>query len=377
MARRARKPAAPGPRSLVALVVLALVASLATIVVAPLPAQAAGTVLFQNSFANSTVNGTGTVTMPTSISGTNAACLTAGGNTTTGPIYSCAGNGDSSGSGKLRLTNSSTNQVGGIFGSQSFPSSSGLDVTFNSYQWGGGGADGMAFMLAAIDPANPAAPASIGASGGSLGYSTTGGVDGLNNAYLGVGLDVFGNFSGTPFQGSGCTNAPNITSQTAGAVVVRGPGNKRVGYCGLTTTYNGNANSKLTLRAGTRAASQVPVQVLINPTAAAFTSATGVTVSPGTYKVTATPVGGTVKTLSGNLPTVAAGLYPSASWLNPNGVPKQLAFAFAGATGSVTDATRSTTSRCSPSTRCHGFRSPPRATAPPPPRRATRSPTTP
>ncbi|MEP7089199.1 MAG: putative Ig domain-containing protein, partial [Nocardioidaceae bacterium] len=325
-------------RSLALLVVVAMLASLAAVVVLPAsPAAALGTTLFSNSFANSTVSGgIGTVTVPTSISGTNAACLTAKGNTSTGPLLSCPGNIDIVGSGKLRLTNSSTNQVGGVFGLDSFPSSSGLDVTFNTYQWGGGAADGMAFMLAAVDPANPASPPSIGPSGGSLGYSPAGSVKGLPNAYLGVGVDVFGNFSSTGFQGTGCTNVLNITSQTPGAVVVRGPGNGSVGYCGLATTFTGSG--KLTLRAATRAASLVPVQVLINPTGTAFTSTSGVAVPAHSYKVVTTAAGGsTASTISGTLPTVAAGLYPSASWLNTSGVPKQLAFAFVGSTGSVTD----------------------------------------
>jgi len=128
----------------------------------PVVANAAGTVLFQNSFANRTVDGTGTVTVPTPTSGTNAVCLTASGNTATLPVLSCAGASDAQGSGKLRLTPSGTNQVGGVFGATSFPTSNGLDLTFTSYQWGGGAADGIAFMLGAVDPANPAAPAIIG-----------------------------------------------------------------------------------------------------------------------------------------------------------------------------------------------------------------------
>ncbi|MEV5968235.1 putative Ig domain-containing protein [Kribbella sp. NPDC051952] len=300
-------------------------------------ANAAGTVLFENLFNNRTVDGTGTVTVPSPTSGTNVACLSAAGNSATLPLLSCAGSTDPQGSGKLRLTNSTTNQVGGVFGQTSFPTSNGLDVTFTSYQWGGGNADGIAFLLAAVDPANPASATRIGPSGGSLGYSPAGSIGGLPNAYLGVGLDVFGNFSATGFQGTGCTNAPNIVNQAAGAVVVRGPGNGLVGYCGLTTTSDGTLASKSILRAATRAASAVPVQVLINPTGAAFTSDSGVTVAAGTYKVVVTPVGQATKTLSGPLPSVAAGLYPSSSWLGANGVPKQLSFGFVGSTGSVTD----------------------------------------
>ena len=51
-----------------------------------------------------------------------------------------------------------TTQEGGVFASTSVPTSQGLDVTFNSYQYGGTGADGMAFVLAAVNPANPVIP---------------------------------------------------------------------------------------------------------------------------------------------------------------------------------------------------------------------------
>ncbi|RFA10366.1 hypothetical protein B7R54_14985 [Subtercola boreus] len=332
MSRHAR----PRGRALAIIAAIALAVS-TVVVVTPLSATAAGTVLFQNSFANRTVDGTGSVTVPTPTNGTNAICLTASGNSATLPLLSCPGTSDAQGAGKLRMTNATGNQIGGVFGETSFPTSNGLDVTFNTYQWGGGSADGMAFMLSAIDPANPAAPTAIGPGGGSLGYSPAGSVKGLPNAYLGVGLDVFGNFSSTGFQGTGCTNVPNITASVAGAVVVRGPGNNLAGYCGLTTTYTGSPSSRVALHTSTRAASAVPVQVLINPTSSAFASTTGVSVDAGTYKVVVTPVGGATKTLTGPLPTVAAGVYPSTSWLNSAGVPRQLGFAFVGSTGSVTD----------------------------------------
>ncbi|TDW24390.1 DUF7507 domain-containing protein [Kribbella kalugense] len=323
-------------RPLILALTLALLCTTLAIVTTS-TAGAAGTVLFENLFNNRTVDGTGTVTVPSSTNGTNVACLSAAGNSATLPLLSCAGSADLQGFGKLRLTNSTTNQVGGVFGQTSFPTSNGLDVTFTSYQWGGNNADGIAFLLAAVDPANPASATRIGPSGGSLGYSPAGSIGGLPNAYLGVGLDVFGNFSATAFQGTGCTNAPNITSTTPGAVVVRGPGNGLAGYCGLTTTSDGTTASKVILRAAIRAVSAVPVQVLINPTGAAFTSDSGVTVAAGTYKVVVTPVGQPTKTLTGPLPSVAAGLYPSSSWLGTNGVPKQLSFGFVGSTGSVTD----------------------------------------
>jgi uncharacterized repeat protein (TIGR01451 family) len=325
--------------AVVLVVSLSLMVALAAAFVPAVPASAAGigTILFQNAFNDRTVDGTGTVTVPTPPSGPNTACLTASGNSATLPLLSCSGLIDSQGSGKLRLTSSTINQVGGVFGQNSFPTSNGLDVTFKSYQWGGNSADGIAFMLAAVDPANPVAPTTMGPSGGSLGYSRAGSVKGLTNGYLGIGLDVFGNFSSNSYSGTGCTNPANISVQAAGSVVVRGPGSGTVGYCGLNTTSDGTIGTKLILRAATRAASVVPVQVLINPTLASFTSETGVSVAAGTYKVVVTPVGQPTKTLTGTLPTVSTGLYPSASWLDANGVPKQLAFGFVGSTGSVTD----------------------------------------
>ena len=324
-------------RVLVPVLVVLLLAALMT-VVPVIPAAAAGTVLFQNSFANRTVDGVGTVTKPTPPSGTNVACLSASGNSGTGPLTSCTSSTSVQGSGKLRLTAATGSQVGGVFGATSFPTVNGLDVTFNSYQYGGGGADGMAFGLAAVDPANPVVPTAMGSGGSALGYASAGGVRGLPNAYLGVGFDVYGNFSSSGLAGgSGCPAVPNIGAQAAGAVVVRGPGNVTTGYCGLTTTYAGTTASRVTLRASTRAASVVPVQVLINPTTASFTSDSGVPVDAGTYKIVITPVGQNSRTLTGPLPSVSSTLYPSTSWLNAAGVPKQLAFGFFGSTGSVTD----------------------------------------
>ncbi|OLF15183.1 hypothetical protein BU204_23260 [Actinophytocola xanthii] len=313
-------------------------------VLAPTTAVAAGgTVVFQNSFSNRTVDGTGTITVPATPTGTNGACLTASGNTSTGPIYSCAGNVDVQGSGKLRFTGAANHQVGGMFGSTSIPTTHGIDLTFNSYQWGGSGGDGLSFTLTAADPVNPAPPTVTGHFGGSLGYSPYPGngsnrpPDGLAHGYLGIGFDVYGNFSATPYSGSGCTNPPNFGSVVPNAVAVRGPGNGRVGYCPLTTTYNGTTASMVAMHASTRAAAKVPVQILINPTTGPFTSDSGVTVAANSYVVVVTGIGQQPRRLTGTLPAVPAGLYPSTSWLNANGVPKQLVMGLFSSTGAYTD----------------------------------------
>ncbi len=329
----------PAPRRwLVLLTTIALLSTLLGVLPPPTPAAAAEAVVFDNTFKNRTVSGTGTVTKPTSPSGTNLACLTASGNSSTTPLLSCSGTSDAQGSGALRLTAAAGSQIGGVFGSTAFSTTSGLEVSFKSYQYGGGGADGIGFILAAANPSTSAPPTVLGPGGGQLGYSPDGGVSGVANGYLGVGLDVYGNYSNTVASGSGCSAPTNISSQVPGAVVVRGPGSGTVGYCPLTTTYTGSSSSQLTLRGSTRANSVVPVKVLVNPTATAFTSSDGSTVAAGSYKVIATPAGSsTAKTLSGTLPVASSSLYPSSTWVNSNGVPKQLAFGFAGSTGGIND----------------------------------------
>jgi hypothetical protein len=301
-------------------------------------AFASGTVLFNQPFHDNTVDGpAGSVSLPATPTKTNVACLSAAGNATANPLASCTTATDAQGSGKLRLTSSGTGLEGGAFASTSVPTSQGLDVTFNSYQYGGSfGADGIAFVLAAVDPANPATPSVIGQSGGALGYSAQNSTQaGLSHGYLGIGIDAYGNFS-SKYEGTGCTDPANISQRMPGQVVVRGPGNGTVGYCALQSSAATATSPALTLRATTRAASLVPVEVVYNPSPSSVTTASGLVVPAGDYDVTFTPVGGTTRSLAGALPTVPAGLYP-ASWVNSSGFPKQLAFGWVASTGSNTD----------------------------------------
>ncbi len=321
---------------------IVLATTLGLVVVTPVIVHAAGTTLFNQPFHNNTANGVGAVVLPDLPNGTsrtNFACLTAAGNTTTGPLESCAATSDAQGSGKLRLTDTSLGTTGGLFGAASVPTSQGLDVTFDTYQWGGNGADGIAFVLAAVDPASPVAPATIGQSGGALGYSGTHSLPGLVNGYLGIGFDVFGNYSSSTYEGTGCSDPNFIGNARAipGQVLIRGPGSGTVGYCGLASTATNVNSNPVPLRASTRSASFVPAEVAINPTATSFTTASGLSVAAGRYVVRFTPVGQSSRTLSGTLPVVPNGLYPSSSWLTAGGIPRQLAFGWVGSTGSVVD----------------------------------------
>jgi len=149
----------------------------------------------------------------------NGACLTAGNNT--GPIPACVGLGyyrntlvggasgrlpDAPGQGALRLTNGDTriggsngdDQTGAVVSNFTFPTDEGLQVTFTSVTYGGDGlsrhgADGISFFL--MDGSKPP---SVGALGGSLGYSCSNvnsRYDGVTGGYLGIGIDEYGNFS--------------------------------------------------------------------------------------------------------------------------------------------------------------------------------------
>ncbi|MDE2248021.1 MAG: hypothetical protein KGJ96_05520 [Xanthomonadaceae bacterium] len=127
------------------------------------------------------------------------ACLTAGNGT--GTIPACAAPNDAAGSGALRLTPAAYFSTGAILSNFTFPSNQGMQVTFTTYTYGGDsggtardGADGISFFL--TDGAQPVAT-TAGGSGGSMGYSCSnanGKYEGLANAYLGLGVDEFGNF---------------------------------------------------------------------------------------------------------------------------------------------------------------------------------------
>ncbi|MCW2865487.1 MAG: hypothetical protein JWP48_7195 [Actinoallomurus sp.] len=339
----------PAVRRRVARVVLA--GLLGTVLSAPLtgltprPAFAVGSTLFNQPFKNNTPDPAYPVNLPAlpaAATGTNTACLTASGNPSGTGLHSCATSNDAPGLGALRLTNTSSFQEGGLFGATSAPTSQGLDVTFNSYQYGGNNADGLAFVAAAVDPANPLPPANIGQPGGALGYSSSkqGNLSGLANGYLGVGMDVFGNFSNSVYEGSGCTDPPYISTtggKVAGQVVIRGPGAGITGYCAINSTATTTTSPVVPMHGTTRANSLVPVEVVLNPTAVSLVTASGITVAAGTYKVVFTPLTGVPRTLQGTLPTVSSTLYPSPTWTTAAGIPRQLAFGWVGSTGSVTD----------------------------------------
>ena len=272
--------------------------------------------------------------LPVTPSG-NVACLTAGTDQAASPIPGCGFANDPEGSGALRLTDTGGSQSGGVGSTVAVPTAQGLDVAFDSWQYGGSGADGLTFYLAATDPFDPQVPTRLGGVGGALGYSALpeSGQEGLANAYLGVGLDWYGNFANPAFNGSSCEPVGGVGPN---ALTLRGPGNGSAGYCVLSSTQ---VDGLLRGSTGVRdEASRVPVEVAVNPSAAAITTASGLEVEAGSYVVA-------VQGIGDGEPTVARGALPSLlgsstdpSWYDPTtGVPYKLTFGWTGGTGGATD----------------------------------------
>ncbi len=336
----------------------ALAFNVALAVQMALPVAAASTLFVSETFLGaSLVNSGWSSPLGPSGGGPNVVCLTASTATGQTPVPGCSSSyTDPVGSGALRLTAATGSQEGGVV-YESIPSSTGIDITFNSYQYGSSSkADGIAFFLAAVNPANPLPVTNIGQPGGDLGYSSSGGLPGMVDGYLGLGLDVYGNYTNNTFEGSGCTSpgAWLTSSLQAEQVTVHGPGNGTVGYCILTSTAATDGGNPVALQGSTtaptsaasqeseRAAAKVPVEVVINPGSSPVTTPSGLTVSAGDYEIAFTPIGSTQQTLSGPMPTtlngeIPGGLYP-ASWVNPTtGLPYQFDFGFVGSTGGSTD----------------------------------------
>ena len=155
--------------------------------------------------------------------------------------------------GALRFTNNNNFQRGAIISNFTFPlASNGIKISFTteSYEGDSGGsghdgADGISFFLqdaSKVDLTDDSTQASaIGANGGSLAYSCSNETsnypqDGLIGAYLGLGIDEYGNFLN-----KGDNTATGDYSLTTNSdyqwdrIGLRGAGNVNWNY--LTNTY--------------------------------------------------------------------------------------------------------------------------------------------
>ena len=265
----------------------------------PIRALAAGSLLESETFATN-ATAAGQWSLPAGQGGTNGACLTAGPVSATTSIPNCASPPDVSGSGALRLTTNAGNAVGAVFYQASLPTSEGLDITLDTYQFNGTGADGIVFSLAAANPANPVA---------ACDHRTARRRPRLCGEHPGLtrnrrhALRIPRHRPRCLRQlrehaargGSGCTIPSPLVANRAypEAVTARGPGIGTVGYCILgttATTYNhssgggsgggtisnvGTGNTLDKQTATSRAGDMVPVEMAINPSGAATTTASG------------------------------------------------------------------------------------------------------
>lgn len=142
--------------------------------------------------------------------------------------------------GYLQLNDSAGFVGGSLLYRRPVPSSAGLSVTFEQYQYGGNQqpGDGIGFYL--VDGSTPLD--SKGADGGSLGYAQRNLSPGVVGGYLGVGLDMYGNFyNDGELRGSDCPTGQQSPVKVDGPVApnvitLRGPGAGISGYCYLAST---------------------------------------------------------------------------------------------------------------------------------------------
>jgi hypothetical protein len=301
----------------------------------PARAAVATTPLTTESFSGTTTDEPGWF-LPAP--GTNEACLTAGLSASQLPIPACSSSFDPAGSGVLQLTSNSNEQVGNVYNSVSLPTSRGLDIAFDTFQYAKGagvtdpvGADGISFILAATDPADPAPPGTQGATGGSLGYSASKSLHqpGVSYGYLGFGIDVYGNFTNGDFGGTNCTDVVHRGSPN---VAVRGPGNGMKGYCLLAS--QALSAGDLDKQHETERPAPVHVEVAVNPSASTVLSSAGLTVPPTSFTMRVTSYLSGQKVLTQALPTIDDALGFPADWINPaTGLPYQLTFGWGASTG--------------------------------------------
>lgn len=251
--------------------------------------------------------------------------------------------------GYLRLTDASNDQAGAVLYNNALPANQGLDVTFDQWQYGSttpaNPADGISFFLANGDGAltHP------GAFGGSLGYAqklpdddpTATFLPGVDRGYLGVGLDVLGNYFGDwEHRGNGCpTRSPagtafRVPGPGANMVTVRGPGDGIEGYCFLTATTS-NFSTTAPWPSTLPGTLQGPLTAL-PPGATPAQAETALEPSRRRVHVELTPTPDPVLTVSVDF-NDGTGSHQVLSTPAPQPVPATYKFGFAASTGLFTD----------------------------------------
>ncbi|MFE7558625.1 CARDB domain-containing protein, partial [Kitasatospora sp. NPDC057500] len=251
--------------------------------------------------------------------------------------------------GYLQITDAGFDEAGAVLFDQALPAGNGLDVTFDQWQYGSTTpatpADGISFFLVNGDTSldHP------GAFGGSLGYAQKLPDDnaslpflpGVDSGYLGVGLDVLGNYFGDwEHRGNGCpTRSPagtgfRIPAPGRNMVTVRGPGDGTTGYCFLTATTS-NFTTTGPWPSTLPGQLQGPLTVL-PPLVTPAQAETLLEPSRRQVNVHLTPAPSPVLTVSVDF-NDGTGMHQVLSTPAPQPVPSTYKFGFAGSTGAFTD----------------------------------------
>lgn len=306
--RRLKSRAAAHARRLLALSTSTVLVSLSLIALAPAPQATAqqGSVLLNEDFTGESVADPAIVPLDT-------ACLTAAPEGSTPPAGSsslgyCTHRvgtppNDTEG-GWLQLTDAENYQLGGILYNKPLSGNGGLDITFQQYQFGGTGADGIGFFL--VDGSTDLT--TTGGDGGSLGYAQvqhdgSPRQPGVLAGYLGLGLDAYGNYANDgEARGDGCAvRSPygvGTGTRVPNAISLRGPvdasGNANYGYCWLATERLNDLAGSPQLHANTLQDSERTIRITVSadefPTVTAYVDGqeaftyTMTTPAPATYK---------------------------------------------------------------------------------------------
>ena len=315
----------------------------AAAVLTPGPALAAGTVLFNQPFHNNTRRGPAPSSCRRCRAGPRDEHRLPDRRRQpgTGALRSCTTRPDTPGQRQAAAHRTPTiNRTGGLFGAASVPTSQGLDVTFNTYQYGGTGAGRRHGLRAGRGrPRQPASPATIGQPAGRwatprsrqpcrpgqrLPRHRPRRLRQLQQQHL-PGHRLH-RTRRTSSHASGC----RARSSSAD------PGDGRSATARSTAPPPRRASPALALRAATRAARRAgrgghqPDRLGLHHRLRPGGPGRAVQGGSPRWAERRGP-------WRARCPRFAAGLYPSPTWLNANGIPRQLAFGWVGSTGSVTD----------------------------------------
>jgi hypothetical protein len=246
------------------ILILALMASLFSGIVAVAPASAEPGTLTENFGSTSLANPDNWVATATGNTGIHP-CLTALKSTEPvitlagGTLAGCNETPDVDGEGALVLTTNGAGQTATMLYNSPLPSAAGLDISFYQSQWGGTGADGISFFVKDGNKDD----LTTGSAGGGLGYK------GIPGALFGVGFDSFGNWLNISGSSDEACPDPAVTPKS---LAIRGPdtSDAKDGSQGFCVLPGGSAGSIGAEYFGsgpdTRLDAARPVRVVVDPT---------------------------------------------------------------------------------------------------------------